>query len=107
MKRIYLDNNATTRPHDEVIEAVTEAMADFGNPSSMHWFGQMASARVDEAHEQVASTIGASPGEVHFCGGGHRGQQQSHPGSRLCASRKRPTHSVLRHRTSLRACRPG
>ena len=69
--RIYLDHNATTRPRPEVAETVAFAMAElFGNPSSVHAFGQTAKAALEQARAEVAALIGASPAEVVFTAGG-------------------------------------
>ena len=71
MERIYLDNNATTPLDPRVFEAMAPALrANFGNPSSAHWFGQQARAALDDAREQVASLLGAAPAEVVFTGSG-------------------------------------
>jgi cysteine desulfurase len=69
--RIYLDHNATTPPAPEVIEAMSRALGDeFGNASSIHYFGQRAKAAVDDARTDVARLIGAEPGDVVFTAGG-------------------------------------
>lgn len=69
--RIYLDYNATSPSAPEVQDAVARAMRDdFGNPSSVHAFGQQAKAALDDARGQVASLIGADPAEVVFTSGG-------------------------------------
>jgi len=69
--RVYFDYNATTPVTTEVIEATTRATRDtFGNPSSVHHFGQQAKAAVDEARSAVAALIGAEPTEVVFTSGG-------------------------------------
>lgn len=68
---IYFDNNATTQPLPEVIEAVDWAMREgYANPSSVHQFGQSVRHRVELAREQVAGLIGAKAKEVVFtsCG---------------------------------------
>lgn len=71
MTRIYLDHNATTPPHPAVVEQMAAALADaFGNPSSVHHFGQRAKAAIDEARSATAALIGADPGEVVFTSGG-------------------------------------
>ncbi len=69
-KRIYLDHNATTPLHPEVKKAMIETMKVFGNPSSMHSFGRKARQYVEEARNQVASLINASPDEIVFVGSG-------------------------------------
>jgi cysteine desulfurase len=69
--RIYLDHNATTRIHPDVLAAMTLAMdGGYGNPSSIHWFGQEALRAVDYARELVAELIGADPEEIVFMGSG-------------------------------------
>lgn len=67
---IYLDNNATTRPAPEVIEAMLPYFSDlWGNPSSMHLFGGQVARPVAEAREVVAGFLGAErPEEVLFEG---------------------------------------
>ncbi len=69
--RIYLDYNATTPVPHEVSEAVGRALTDiFGNPSSVHTFGQAARAALDLARTEVARLIGAEPSAVVFTSGG-------------------------------------
>jgi cysteine desulfurase len=69
--RIYLDHNATTPVDSAVIEAVAAAMRDdFGNASSVHYFGQQAKGRLDEARHDVATLIGGMSTEVVFTSGG-------------------------------------
>ncbi len=67
---IYLDNNATTKPLDAVVDAVREALVDvWHNPSSMHRPGQSVRQRVELARQSVASLVGARPREVIFTSG--------------------------------------
>ena len=71
MDKIYLDHNATTPMAPEVLELVTGVLQNqIGNPSSVHSAGRSARVLVDEAREQVASFIGASPSEIVFTSGG-------------------------------------
>jgi cysteine desulfurase len=71
MKRIYLDNNATTMVAPEVVEAMRPYWGElYGNPSSMHTFGGQLKRHVDRAREQVAQLIGAQPSEIIFTSGG-------------------------------------
>ncbi len=66
---VYLDNNATTKPAPEVVEAMLPYLTDkWGNPSSMHLFGGCVMKDVDEARARVASFIGADPSEIIFTG---------------------------------------
>jgi cysteine desulfurase len=69
--RIYLDHNATTPVDPLVAEAMARALSeDFGNPSIVHYFGQRAKARSDEARTAVAALTGAEPSEIVFTSGG-------------------------------------
>ncbi len=71
VRRIYLDHNATTPLDPRVLEAMAPALREtYGNPSSLHWFGQQARAAVDEARGELAALIGATPAEVVFTGSG-------------------------------------
>ena len=71
MDKIYLDHNATTPIAPEVLHIVTSVLRDqVGNPSSVHSMGRSARVLLDEAREQVASLIGASPSEIVFTSGG-------------------------------------
>ncbi len=71
MKRIYLDNAATTPMDPEVLKAMLPFLSDaFGNPSSIHSFGQETRAAVEEARDKIASLISARSEEIVFTGGG-------------------------------------
>ena len=71
MDKIYLDHNATTPVAPEVLDIVTSVLQNqIGNPSSVHSAGRSARVLVDEAREQVALLIGASPSEIVFTSGG-------------------------------------
>ncbi|MBI4861479.1 MAG: cysteine desulfurase NifS [Candidatus Riflebacteria bacterium] len=71
MRQIYLDNNATTKVAPEVVEAILPFFNDYyGNPSSMHTFGGGVMRHVDQARQEIAGLLGASPGEIVFTGGG-------------------------------------
>jgi cysteine desulfurase len=71
MKTIYLDNNATTKVADEVMEAMLPYFNQlYGNPSSMHTFGGQVGQKIRAAREQVAALLGTLPEEIVFtsCG---------------------------------------
>jgi cysteine desulfurase len=71
MRRIYLDSNATTPMRPEVAAAMLPIYSeDYGNPSSIHWFGQQAKSLLDDARQQVARLIHAEPSEIVFVSGG-------------------------------------
>ena len=72
MKRpVYLDNNATTQPAPEIVDAMLPFLREqWGNPSSMHTFGGATAKAVERARAQVAALINADPAEIIFtsCG---------------------------------------
>jgi cysteine desulfurase len=68
---VYLDYNATSPVDPDVVRAMAEALADeFGNPSSVHYFGQRAKAALDDARLEVARLIDADPADLVFTSGG-------------------------------------
>jgi cysteine desulfurase len=74
MTRIYLDHNATTPPAPAVIDRMAAVFREeFGNPSSVHHFGQRAKALLDDARSQVAALLGADASEIVFTGSGTEG----------------------------------
>jgi cysteine desulfurase len=71
LRRVYLDNSATTPVDRRVVEAMLPFLTEkFGNASSVHFFGQEARAAVDSARREVAMLIGARVNEVIFLSGG-------------------------------------
>jgi cysteine desulfurase len=71
MRRVYLDNSATTPADPRVVEAMLPFLTEkFGNPSSVHFYGQEARAAVDRARREVAALVGARPNEIVFLSGG-------------------------------------
>ena len=69
--RVYLDYAATTPVDPRVLERMLPYFnGTFGNPSSVHWFGQQAEAALEEARETVAAALGAKAEEIVFtsCG---------------------------------------
>ncbi|MCA9252720.1 MAG: aminotransferase class V-fold PLP-dependent enzyme [Phycisphaerae bacterium] len=89
----YFDNNATTRPLDEVVEAMLPFMRDqYANPSSVHQFGQSVRHAVECARTQVAASIGADAKEIIFTSSGTESIQLAIRGA--LAFRK-PRNSVI------------
>ena len=71
MRRVYLDNNATTRVDPRVLETMSpHFLQDFGNASSIHEFGQHAREAVETARQAVADLVGSLPKEIIFTSGG-------------------------------------
>lgn len=71
MQFLYLDNNATTRPADEVVEAMNAALREnWANPSSVHRQGQTARQKLELARESVCRLIGCRDRDLTFTSGG-------------------------------------
>ena len=71
MNKIYLDNAATTKIDERVLDAMMPYLKDsFGNASSVHSFGRETKVLLEDAREAVAEFIGAKPSEIYFTSGG-------------------------------------
>ncbi len=103
MNIIYLDNNATTRPAPEVIDAMCQALRDdWANPSSIHRPGQAVRRKVDLARQSVAQLIGCNDRDLVFTSGGTeaanlavRGSLQAQPDRRVIVT-SAVEHSAIR-----------
>lgn len=98
-RHVYLDHNATTPLHPQVIQTLGETMAVFGNPSSMHEYGREARALVEEARETIAGFLGALPEEIIFVGSGSEGNNTvlsiiGCPASNCTCEREHKSHIV-------------
>ncbi len=98
----YLDYNAGAPVKPAVADAMAEALARAGNPSSVHRFGRLARRAVEDARERVAALVGAAPGEVVFTGGGTEANNLALKGG----GRKMAVVSAIEHDSVLRAA-PG
>lgn len=71
MKRVYLDNAASTPIAPEIIEMMSEMMkTNFANPSSVHSFGRESKIIVENARKSIANLLNTSPGSIFFTSGG-------------------------------------
>ena len=110
MKRIYLDHNATTPLHPEVLEAMMPYLTDqFGNGSSIHSYGREARNAIDTAREQIADLVGAkSPSEIVFTSSGTEADNHAIKGlAELQKSREGGNHiitSAVEHHAVLHTC---
>jgi cysteine desulfurase len=93
---IYLDNNASTELDPEVRDAIEAALDLYGNPSSVHSAGRRARRAVEEAREEVAALVGATPGEIFFSSGGTEANALAIFGS-VSAERGRLVSSAAEH----------
>ena len=94
MRRVYLDNNATTQVAPEVFEAMKPYfLEDYGNASSIHWYGQRAKAAIESSREQLAHLLNARPNEIIFTSGGTESDNTSLFGI-VQASRSEAKHVI-------------
>jgi cysteine desulfurase len=104
---IYLDHSATTPVDPRVRDAMLPYFTDvFGNPSSLHRYGQQALAAVDDARQTVADILGASVREIVFTANGTEANNLALRGVAL-ANRARGNHIIttpIEHHAILRTC---
>jgi cysteine desulfurase len=107
VKRIYLDNAATTPTDARVLEAMLPFFSQaYGNPSSLHAFGQEAKHAIEEARYIVAQFIGAEQEEIVFTSGGTESNNSAIKGVAY-ARRDKGNHiitSKIEHHAVLETC---
>lgn len=91
---IYLDNSATTRVRDEIINNIVEIMVDnYGNPSSLHHKGFEAEKVLHYSKEKIAGLLKCSPEEIYFTSGGTEANNLAIRGF-LKANKRRGNHII-------------
>jgi len=104
MRRVYLDNNATTPLLPEVFEAMRPYFAEhFGNASSIHHHGQETRAAVERAREAVAALLGCRSSEIVFTSGGTEGDNLAISG--LARAGDHVVSSTIEHHAVLNSCK--
>src|SRR5271166_5160203 len=104
MRRVYLDNNATTPVLPEVLEAMRPYFGEhFGNASSIHHQGQETRAAVERARESVAALLGCRASEVVFTSGGTEADNLAVFG--LARAGDHVITSTIEHHAVLNACK--
>lgn len=107
MKRIYLDNAATTKIDSEVFETMKPyLMEEFANPSSAYRFAGETSGKVDEARQTIADFLGAKPGEIYFTSGGSESDNWAIKGvaDALSAKGKHIITTKIEHHAVIHTC---
>ena len=108
MNPIYMDYAATTPTDQRVVEAMLPCFGEiYGNPSSLHGFGQEARAAMEEARAKIAAFLGAKPAEIVFTSGGTESDNFAIKGV-AWANRKKGDHvitSAIEHHAVLETCR--
>lgn len=103
MQQVYFDNNSTTPIEPETLEAMRPFLTQhFGNPSSSHSFGSVASHAVANARREVGALVGATSEHVFFCSSATEGINWA-----LRACRTRIVTSEVEHAATLNACARG
>ncbi|MDF2656159.1 MAG: cysteine desulfurase [Bacillota bacterium] len=105
---VYLDNSATTRPYQEVIEETVKYMAaDYGNPSSLHRMGIKAEKAVKESRRVIAASLGAKEEEIFFTSGGTESDNIALFGAAQARKRRGDTiiTSQIEHPAVLESCK--
>ncbi len=78
MERIYVDNAATTAMSDKAIAELNSCLKDtYGNPSSLHTFGNLAAEKLSAARRDIAQYLGAKTNEIYFTSGGTEADNQA------------------------------
>jgi cysteine desulfurase len=106
MRRVYFDHAATTPVHPKVVEAMLPYLKEqFGNPLSLHSFGEGPREAVEEARAKVADLIGARPNEIYFTASGSEANNMAVKGIALM-NRQKGQHmvvSAIEHQSVLNA----
>ncbi len=103
-RRVYLDHNASTPVHPEVLAEMLPYFGDvYGNPSSVHGFGREARAAVDVARERVAGFLRVRPDELVFTSGGTESDNFGLKGLALARGRGHLITSTIEHHAVLRS----
>ncbi len=104
-RKVYLDHNASTPVHPEVVAAMAPYWTEvYGNPSSVHAFGRAARAAVDAAREQIAGFLGVTPEEIVFTSGGTESDNFALKGLAWARGRGHIITSRIEHHAVLRTC---
>ena len=102
-RRVYLDHNASTPVHPEVVAEMAPYFSEvFGNPSSVHAFGRDAREGVDVARERIASFLKVPPDQIVFTSGGTESDNFGVKGLALARGRGHVITSRIEHHAVLR-----
>src|SRR3989442_4407522 len=103
-RRVYLDYNASTPVHPEVLAEMLPYFSDvYGNPSSVHGFGRDARAAVDAARDRVAAFLRVRPEELVFTSGGTESDNFGVKGLALARGSGHVITSRVEHHAVLRS----
>ena len=107
-RKVYFDNSATTKIAPEVLDSIMPYLTqEYGNPSSIHFMGDAASAALRRARKQVADSLGCLPSEITFTSGGTESDNLALIGAATaCEDKKRNriVTTAIEHEAVLEAC---
>src|SRR5437667_11010347 len=104
-RRVYLDHNASTPVHPEVVAEMTPYFGEmFGNPSSVHGFGRDAREGIDIARDRIARFVKVPPDQIVFTSGGTESHNFGIKGLALARGRGHLITSRIEHHAVLRTC---
>src|SRR6058998_589151 len=105
-RRVYLDHNASTPVHPEVLAEMLPYFSEvYGNPSSIHGFGRAAREGLDLARERVAKFLKVSSQEIVFTSGGTESDNFAVKGLAMARGKGHLITTQVEHHAVLRACR--
>ena len=103
---IYLDNAASTKIHDDVLDSMIPYLKEqYGNPSSIHRYGRLTRKAIEKARKQIAFLINADPSEILITSGGTESNNTALNG---IAMKKPSSHiitSSIEHDAILEPCK--
>lgn len=106
MNEVYLDNAATTKVDDKVVEAMVPFYnLKYGNPSSLHLKGQEAKRAMEEARVAIASAVGAKYTNIIFTGSGTEANNLAIKGLFFSSGKKHIITTKIEHDCVLNACK--
>ena len=103
---IYLDNAASTKIHEDVLESMMPYLKEqYGNPSSIHRYGRLAQKAIEKARKQVAQLINADSSEIFFTSGGTESNNTALYGITKKYPKSRIITSSIEHDAILEPCK--
>ncbi len=106
-KEVYLDNGATTKIDPKALEAMRPYFEKYyGNPSSIHTFGEKAGEGLEKARKIIAKSINAKPEEIYFTSGGTESNNLALKG--IAFANKDKNHIIttkVEHKSVINTCK--
>lgn len=103
---IYLDNAASTKIHDDVLESMLPYLKEqYGNPSSIHRYGRLSRKAIEKARKQIASLINAEPSEILITSGGTESNNTALRGIAMKNPSCKIITSLIEHDAILEPCK--